>query len=80
VQFLETGNASAGLQYIVDEHVIDFANIGVSEEQIPSVVMPAVTQSKVIAYQGTGTGRPIYEISVAAPLAIAFSFSSCVKI
>ena len=40
------------------------AAIGVSEAQISNVVMRAVTQRRVVGYQGTGTGRPIYEISI----------------
>ena len=61
IVFLETGNSKAGLQHITGEHAKDFANIGVSEAQIPSVVMKAVAERKVVGYQGKGTGRPIYE-------------------
>jgi len=61
IVFLETGNSKAGLQHIIGEHAKDFANIGVSEAQIPSVVMKAVSEGKVVGYQGKGTGRPIYE-------------------
>lgn len=61
IVFLEKGNSTAGLQHIVDEHAGDFANIGVSQSQIPSVVMQAVTDGKIVGYQGAGTGRPIYE-------------------
>jgi filamentous hemagglutinin len=59
IVFLETGNSKAGLQHVTGEHAKDFANIGVSEAQIPSVVMKAVAEGKVVGYQGTG--RPIYE-------------------
>jgi hypothetical protein len=38
--------------------------MGVAEAEIPSVVMRAVTQGKIVGYQGSGTGRPIYEITV----------------
>ena len=62
--FLETGNPAAGLQHIIDDHANDFANIGVPSSQIPSVVMQAVTEGKVVGYQGAGTGRPIYETIV----------------
>ena len=64
VVFLETGNAKSGLLHIIDEHGRQFAQIGVPEEQIPSVVMRAVTEGKLIGYQGSGTGRPIYEINI----------------
>jgi filamentous hemagglutinin len=61
IVFLETGNSKAGLQHIIGEHAKDFANIGVSEAQIPSVAMKAVAEGKIVGYQGKGTGRPIYE-------------------
>ncbi|CAM8655704.1 Domain of unknown function DUF637, haemagglutinin putative [Comamonadaceae bacterium] len=61
VVFLETGNSRAGLQHIVGEHANDFANIGVSQAEIPNVVMQAVSQGKIVGYQGSGTGRPIFE-------------------
>lgn len=64
VIFLETGTSKAGLQHIVDAHAEDFANIGVSKAQIPEVVMQAATQGKLVGYQGVGTGRPIYEITI----------------
>ncbi|MEN6630037.1 MAG: hemagglutinin repeat-containing protein, partial [Sulfuricella sp.] len=64
VVFLETGNSTAGLQHIIVEHASDFANIGVTEAQIPNAVIQAVTQGKVVGYQGYGTGRPIYEITI----------------
>ncbi|OJA61586.1 hypothetical protein BGV68_04550 [Burkholderia ubonensis] len=64
VVFLETGNSSAGLQHIIDGHAADFANIGVSQAQIPSVVMQAVTEGHIVGYQGSGTGRPIYQTTI----------------
>jgi len=59
--FLEKGSSKAGLQHIVEEHGSQFAQIGVSEARIPDVVMKAVTDGKIVGYQGAGTGRPIYE-------------------
>jgi hypothetical protein len=61
VVFLETGNSRAGLQHIVGEHANDFANIGVGQAEIPNVVMQAVSQGKIVGYQGVGNGRPIFE-------------------
>ncbi|WP_405083425.1 hypothetical protein [Pantoea ananatis] len=61
VIFLEKGNSKAGLQHIVEEHGSQFAQIGVSEARIPDVVMKAVTDGKIVGYQGSGVGRPIYE-------------------
>ncbi|CAI1823734.1 Possible hemagglutinin (DUF638) [Serratia liquefaciens] len=62
--FLEKGNSKAGLQHIVKEHGDQFSQIGVSEARIPDVVMKAVTDGKIVGYQGTGTGRPIYETMI----------------
>lgn len=62
VVFLESGNARAGLQHIIEQHGADFAKIGVPETDIPSVVMRAVTEGKVVGYQGRDQGRAIYEI------------------
>ncbi|ECI6492949.1 hypothetical protein EIL18_24375 [Salmonella enterica subsp. enterica] len=64
IVFLETGNSTAGLQHIVDGHAEEFKKIGVSEKEIPSVIMDVVVNGKVVGYQGRGTGRPIYEATV----------------
>ncbi|WP_434650257.1 filamentous hemagglutinin N-terminal domain-containing protein [Pseudomonas sp. D1-2] len=64
VVFLETGNSKAGLQHIIEEHGSQFSQMGVSEAEIPGVVMKAVSEGKLVGYQGTGTGRPIYELTI----------------
>jgi filamentous hemagglutinin len=64
IVLLETGSSSAGLQHIIEEHGAEFANMGVSPAQIPEVVMQAVTEGNIVGYQGSGTGRPIYEVTV----------------
>lgn len=64
VVFLETGNSKAGLQHIMEEHGSQFAQMGVSEAEIPGVVMKAVSEGKLVGYQGTGIGRPIYELTI----------------
>ncbi|WP_197709733.1 hypothetical protein [Pseudomonas syringae] len=64
VVFLETGNSKAGLQHIIEEHGSQFAQMGVSEAQIPGVVMRAVSEGKLVGYQGSGVGRPIYEFNI----------------
>jgi len=48
----------------VKGHGSQFAQIGVSEARIPDVVMKAVTDGKVLGYQGAGLGRPIYETMI----------------
>ncbi|HHT0380204.1 TPA: hypothetical protein ACTW5H_005057 [Raoultella planticola] len=62
--FLEKGSSKAGLQHIVESHGSQFAQIGVSEARIPDIVMKAVTDGKIVGYQGNGTGRPIYETMI----------------
>jgi filamentous hemagglutinin len=64
IVFLETGNLKAGLQHIIEEHGSQFVQMGVSEAQIPSVVMRAVSEGKLIGYQGSGAGRPVYELDI----------------
>ncbi|ROM49979.1 hypothetical protein BK648_12395 [Pseudomonas poae] len=64
VVFLEAGNSKAGLQHIIEEHGSQFAQMGVSEAQIPGVVMKAVSEGKLVGYQGSGAGRPIYELTI----------------
>ncbi|MEW8460667.1 MAG: LysM peptidoglycan-binding domain-containing protein [Candidatus Thiodiazotropha endolucinida] len=61
IVFLETGNRQAGLEHILVRHEQDFANVGIHADQIPDAVMTAVTQGKVIGYQGKNQGRTIYE-------------------
>jgi len=60
VVFLETGSSSAGLQHIVEEHGVDFTNKGITQSDIPSVVMEAVTQGTLV---GTNGSAPVYQIS-----------------
>lgn len=63
IVFLEEGNSQAGLQHIMEAHEADFIRRGYPPEEIPDVVMSAVTEGKVVGYQGRDTGRPIYEIT-----------------
>ncbi|MBN3751326.1 filamentous hemagglutinin N-terminal domain-containing protein [Paraburkholderia sp. Tr-20389] len=62
--FLEAGNANAGLQHIIQEHGAEFASMGVAPAQIPDVLMQTVTRGTIVGYQGAGTGRPIYEVTI----------------
>ena len=64
VVFLETGNSKAGLQHIIEEHGSQLAQMGGAEAQIPGVVMRAVSEGKLVGYQGNGAGRPIYELNI----------------
>jgi uncharacterized protein YukE len=60
IVFLESGDARAGLQHVMN-HADQFADIGVPEERVGRFVFDAVTTGKIVGYQGRGAGRPIYE-------------------
>ncbi len=62
VVFLEIGNKQAGLEHIMVRHEQDFASVGIHADQIPDAVMTAVTQGKVVGYQGKNRGRTIYDV------------------
>ena len=77
VVFLESGSAKGGLQHIFEGHLSDFANIGVAGRNIPSLVMRAATEGELVGYQGRGTGRGIYEITLnGQPQRIAVSVAT----
>jgi uncharacterized protein YukE len=61
IVFLESGNADAGLQHVM-EHANQFADIGVPREKVGQFAFDAATTGKIIGYQGKGTTRPIYEL------------------
>jgi uncharacterized protein YukE len=61
IVFLESGNADAGLQHVM-EHANQFADIGVPREKVGQFAFDAATTGKIICYQGKGTTRPIYEL------------------
>jgi len=61
IVFLESGNADAGFQHVM-EHANQFADIGVPREKVGQFVFDAATTGKIIGYQGKGTTRPIYEL------------------
>jgi hypothetical protein len=61
--FLEEGNTEAGLQHILEQHSLEFANQGIEPDQIPDAIIAAVTQGKMIDYQGRKKTRVIYEVT-----------------
>ncbi len=65
--FLETGirgPGGSGLIHIVDNHRRSFADIGVPESQISSIIMQVVNEGRIVGHQGLGAERPIYEAIV----------------
>jgi hypothetical protein len=59
--FVEKGNRRAGLQHIPERHAGDFARQGFSSDEIPDIVIKAVTEGTVAEYQRR---RPIYETEI----------------
>ena len=60
--FLEEGNPDSGLQHIIENHGIRFVNQGISLEEIPDVIMIAITTGEIVGMQGKKhlTPRIIY--------------------
>lgn len=63
IVFLEEGNTQAGLQHILEQHSNEFVDLGIPFEQIPDAIITAVTQGKILGYQGRNKTRVIYEVS-----------------
>ena len=62
IVWLEAGDQKSGLQHIVSDHGSEFSNIGVSERDIPGVLMRALSEGRIIGSQGKD--RPIYETTI----------------
>jgi hypothetical protein len=66
VVFLETGRGGpggSGLAHIIERHGNQFAGRGITQDQLPDAIMTAVTEGRIVGFQGSGTGRPIYEFT-----------------
>lgn len=66
IVWLEQGRLNpkaSGLAHIIDAHGHQFNGKGISNDEIPNYVLTAVTEGKIVRYQGRGTGRPIYEFT-----------------
>lgn len=57
--WLESGNDAAGLQHIYKRHESNFADKGISRDQIPVVVMNALERGQIV---GTNGSAPVYRI------------------
>jgi filamentous hemagglutinin len=63
--FLETGKGGArgsGLLHILENHREDFLNRGIAEEQIPDVIITAISEGIIIGIQGKS--RMIYQVKI----------------
>ncbi|GAA6623180.1 hypothetical protein [Scytonema sp. NUACC26] len=47
----------------MEEHYLQFTQQGIELDQIPDAVITAVTEGKIIGYQGKRKTRAIYEIT-----------------
>jgi len=61
IVWLEKGNASSGLEHIVDRHSREFNAKGISNADIPSYILEAVHQGNVVGTQGRRNPRTVYE-------------------
>ncbi|WP_318345429.1 hypothetical protein [Flagellimonas baculiformis] len=59
--FLEKGNTSSGFEHIL-RHKQEFIDAGISETDISDFILQALKKNKIVGYQGSGNGRPIYEL------------------
>lgn len=59
----KSGEGGSGLNHIVERHGSEFAQNGVRAQDIPNLLLSAVSHGKIVGYQGKGVGRPIFEIA-----------------
>lgn len=63
IVFLERGNDEAGFQHILTEkRKKNFAERGISEDEIPELLITASTKGKIIGTQGRRGDRIVYEV------------------
>ena len=65
IVWLEKGHLDgrpSGLAHIKDRHETELNTVGIHSSEIPGFVLTTVAKGKIIGYQGSGTGRAIYEI------------------
>ncbi len=61
IVWLEKGNSFAGFEHILIEHGEQFAKLGILKIELPDFLITALEKGNIVAYQGKGKGRPIYE-------------------
>lgn len=59
--WLEKGNSNAGFDHVM-RHADEFAAKEIKSNEIPNLLMEALSKGKVVGTQGRGKGRPIYEV------------------
>jgi hypothetical protein len=65
IVFLETGNSTSGMQHILRNHTLEFADQKILPAEIPDAIMTAITHGEIIGYQGVKhpTPRAIYQFT-----------------
>ncbi|MFF8472258.1 ricin-type beta-trefoil lectin domain protein [Streptomyces sp. NPDC015414] len=58
---LERGYVRGGLVHVIFRHSGEFAADGIPIEEIPKLLKKALEDAKIVGYQGSGAGRPIFE-------------------
>lgn len=61
IVWIETGNSSAGLNHIIDRHGSEFNGKGISNDELPTYIMEAVTKGTIVGQQGKRNPRSIYK-------------------
>jgi len=60
--WLESGeHTGRGLKHIVNEHLKEFEQNGLSEKQLPNFILDVVVYGTIVGYQGTDKTRPIFK-------------------
>ncbi len=65
IVFLETGKGGergSGLLHILENHREDFLQRGIAEEQIPDLIITAISEGTIIGIQGKS--RIIYQVEI----------------
>jgi hypothetical protein len=63
IVFLEQGKGGdkgSGLAHILERHAADFANRGISQDEIPDLIMTALRENNIVGY--VSETRPIYKV------------------
>ena len=63
IVWLEEGNASSGLEHIIEQHGREFNGKGIANEDIPDYVLEAVYQGNIVGTQGKKNPRTVYEFT-----------------
>lgn len=63
IVWLETGTNKSGLKHIINEHGKQFNGKGITNADIPELVLEAVYQGKVVGTQGKRNPRTLYKFT-----------------